>query len=267
LQTTLRKRFSGGLEFNANYTYSKAMDDLSDTLSGKISGASNAYPSDSMNPRFDYGPADFDVRNRVVASFVYDLPFMKSNRWLGGWNISGIVSWQNGANFSVIDSGADANKDGQFSDRAVYLGPGSITNDINHHNEPWRPGAGYLNAGPSNWGALTATTNTHVTGIPCPASVNLGLWCEGSGLGQMERNTLTGPSFFNEDFGVKKSFKITEKSSFRVEANFFNLFNHPNFQTPSNNLTSSSFGLSTATFNNQQSGGPRITQLTARFDF
>jgi hypothetical protein len=83
----------------------------------------------------------------------------------------------------------------------------------------------------------------------------------------MERNTLTGPSFFNEDFGVKKSFKITEKSSFRVEANFFNLFNHPNFQTPSNNLTSSSFGLSTATFNNQQSGGPRITQLTARFDF
>ncbi|MGA2002371.1 MAG: TonB-dependent receptor [Terriglobales bacterium] len=264
-QTTLRKRFSSGLQFNANYTYSKAMDDISDTLSGKISGASNAYPSDSMNPSFDYGPADFNVKSRVVGSFVYDLPFAKSNRWLGGWNISGIVSWQTGAPFSVIDSGVDSNKDGQFSDRAVYIGPGSIGSAINHNQKPW---LGYLNSGPSNWGVLNGSTTAHVTGIACPVSVNMGLWCEGKALGQMERNTLTGPGFFNTDLGVKKSFKITEATSLRLEANFFNIWNHPNFQIPDNNINDGgAFGLSTATFNNSQTGGPRITQLAVRFDF
>jgi hypothetical protein len=53
----------------------------------------------------------------------------------------------------------------------------------------------------------------------------------------------------------------------RFEANFFNLFNHPNFQTPVSNLNSGNFGVSTATFDNQQSGGTRVTQLALRFDF
>jgi hypothetical protein len=95
----------------------------------------------------------------------------------------------------------------------------------------------------------------------------MGLWCEGAALGQMERNTLTGPAFFNTDFGVKKTFKITERAGLRFEANFFNLFNHSNFEPPVDNLNTSNFGVSTATYSNQQSGGPRITQLAVRFDF
>jgi hypothetical protein len=94
------------------------------------------------------------------------------------------------------------------------------------------------------------------------------LWCEGKALGQMERNTLVGPGFFNTDFGVKKTFKITETSGLRFEANFFNIFNHPNFASPNSELNQGSlFGQSTSTFNNQESGGPRITQLALRFDF
>lgn len=269
-QTTLRKRFSSGLQFNANYTFSKALDDISDAFTTKNAGAA-AYPTDSMNPHFDYGPADFDVRHRIVASWVYDLPFAKGNRWLGGWEVSGIVSWQTGANFSVFNSNpsVDSNEDGQFNDRAVYLGPGKITSDVNHHVSPAR---GYLNIGPSNWGLLNTNDLTPgalvaYTPIACPSSINMGLWCEGTALGQMERNTLIGPGFFNTDFGVKKAFKITESTSFRFEANFFNLFNHPNFESPDPNLNDGTFGSSIATFNNQQSGGPRITQLALRFDF
>jgi hypothetical protein len=253
-QTTVRKRFSGGLQFNANYTFSKGMDDISDTFTTKNASLA-AYPTDSMNPRFDYGPADYDVRHRVVASFVYDLPFARSNRWIGGWNVSGIVSVQSGANFSVNNSTVDSNGDNQFNDRANYIGSGKITNATNHHASP---ATGYLN--PSDWGMLNAD-------IPCPASVNMGLWCEGQSLGQMERNTLTGPGFFNTDFGVKKTFKITERASLRVEGNFFNIFNHPNFLAPDANLNNSSFGKSLSTFSNEQSGGPRITQLAVRFDF
>ncbi len=263
-QTTLRKRFSNGLQFNANYTFAKGMDDISDAFSTKNAGSA-AYPTDSMNPHLDYGPADYNVKSRVVASFVYDLPFLKSNRWLGGWNISGIVSWQTGPDFSVNNSSVDSNADGQFNDRANYIGPGSITNDINHSIGPWR---GYLNnPGGAYWGMLNGSTGPNNVGIPCPATVNMGLWCQGQSLGQMQRNSLVGPSFFNTDFGVKKNFKVTERVALTFEANFFNLFNHPNFESPDGNLNDATFGLSTATFNNQQTGGPRITQLAARIDF
>jgi hypothetical protein len=264
-QTTLRKRFSRGLEFNGNYTFSKAMDDVSDAFTTKNVGGA-AYPTDSENPKLDYGPSDFSIKHRIVASFVYDLPFAKSNRWIGGWNVSGIVSWQSGSDFSINNSNVDSNADGQFNDRANYTGPGKLTGDINHNQEPWR---GYLTGdnpdGTNNaWGMLNGP---HSTDVPCPVSVNLGLWCQGLALGQMERNTLVGPSFFNTDFGVKKTFKITEKATVRFDANFFNLFNHPNFQNPDADLNDGTFGQSTATFNNQQTGGPRITQLALRFDF
>jgi hypothetical protein len=265
-QTTLRKRFSGGLEFNANYTYSKAMDDISDAFTTKNAGGA-AYPTDSENVHFDYGPADYNVKHRVVTSFVYDLPFAKSNRWVGGWNVSGIVSWQTGANFNIINSTVDSNADGQFNDRAVYLGPGRLTNDINHHVSP---ATGYLTAdnpdGSNNaWGALNGP---HSTDPLCPASVNMGLWCQGTALGQIQRNSIFGPAFFNTDLGAKKSFRISEKASLRFEANFFNIFNHPNFLIPDGNLNDiTTFGKSTSTFTNEQTGGPRITQLALRFDF
>ncbi|MFZ0800402.1 MAG: carboxypeptidase regulatory-like domain-containing protein, partial [Terriglobales bacterium] len=258
-QTTMRKRFSSGLQFNANYTYAKAMDDVSDAFTTKNVSAA-AYPTDSEDPHFDYGPADYNVKHRIVGSFVYDLPFAKTNRWIGGWNVSGIVSWQSGSDFSVSDSSEDSNKDGQFNDRGNYLGSGTISDSYNHSFEPWR---GALK--PAQWGMLNATVNGNP--LPCPATVNMGLWCQGPALGQMERNTLVGPSFFNTDFGVKKTFKITEKAALRFDANFFNLFNHPNFRNPDGNLADGTFGQSTATFNNTETGGPRITQLAVRFDF
>ena len=255
-QTTLRKRFSGGLQFNANYTYAKAMDDASDVIAAKIVGAADGYPMDPTNPKVDYGIADYDVRHRVVANFVYDLPFAKSNRWIGGWNISGIVSWQSGAPFSVYDAAVDSNKDGEFTDRSSYIGSGKINNAIIHNHEPYQ---GYLVA------ADFAQPGTPA--LPCPASVNMGLWCEGRSVGQMERNTLSGPGFFNTDVGLKKGFKITETSSLKFEANFFNLFNHPNFLLPDGNFNDVTFGQSQGTFSNAQTGGPRITQLALRFEF
>ena len=266
-QTTFRKRFTSGLQFNANYTFSKAMDDLSDAFSGK--GSSGGFPTDELNPHLDYGPADFNVKHRVVASFVYDLPFAKSNRWIGGWNVSGIVSVQSGTGFSVNNTSVDSNEDGVRNDRAVYLGPGSISNAINHDVSP---ATGYLKGGPSYWGMLNGPTTLTETGIPCTA--NGGLWCN---TGEMQRNSLVGPGFFNTDLGFGKTFKITERVGLKFEGNFFNIFNHPNFLppgstsgtpggTPTLNNTSN-FGQSTSTFGNQETGGPRITQLAVRFDF
>ncbi len=268
-QTTVRKRFTSGLQFNVNYTWSKAMDDVSDAFTTKNASA-NAYPTDSMNPHFDYGPADFNVKHRVVGSFVYDLPFAKGNRWLGGWQVSGIASLQSGTPFSITNSSVDSNADNQFNDRAVYTGPGSLTHDINHNVSPAN---GYLTgdiktgsmAGSNpSWGMLNGP---HPTDIPCPATVNLGLWCEGRALGQMERNTLVGPGYVNMDFGFGKGFKITEGKKLTLEGNFFNLFNHPNFSLPDTNLNDvGTFGESLSTFA-PGPGGARVIQLALRFDF
>jgi hypothetical protein len=254
LQVSLRKRMSYGLQLNANYTYSKALDDISDAFTTKnASGA--AYPTDSMNPSFDYGPADFDVRHRAVVSLVYDLPVARGNRWLGGWSLSSIVSVQTGSPFSVTDSAIDSNGDGQFNDRATYIGSGSITHAIDHKVSP---ADGYLSA--TDWAMPNSAS------LPCPASLNGGLWCEGAAVGQMRRNALTGPGYFNTDLGIEKSFRITESAKISLEGNFFNIFNHPNFFIPDNNLNDAGFGKSTATFA-PGPGGARVTQLALRFDF
>src|SRR5207248_6045237 len=131
LDLTLRKRFSAGLSFSASYTYSKALDELSDVFrsrTGQISA------TDVQNIRYDYGPADFNLKHRIVASYNYDLPFFKQNRWIGGWALNGIFSWNTGSPVSLLDapaSGADdGNKDGVRTDRPAYVGAGSQTGAI-----------------------------------------------------------------------------------------------------------------------------------------
>jgi hypothetical protein len=118
LNVTLRKRFSGGLQFNANYSFAKSLDELSDAFRAK--GSTGA--TDPMNLRNDYGPSDFDVRHRFVISPTYDLPFMKSNRWLGGWSVNSIISWQTGAPIALSDSIADPNEAGVANQRPAFIG-------------------------------------------------------------------------------------------------------------------------------------------------
>jgi len=83
-------------------------------------------------------------------------------------------------------------------------------------------------------------------------------WCNGTS----GRNILTGPKFANVDFGVHKKFRVTENGSLQLQANAFNLFNHPNFGLPVRNLASSQVGRSINTV-----GTPRVIQLAIRFDF
>jgi hypothetical protein len=237
LQMTVSKNFARGLGLQASYTFSKALDDLSDVFLNRQS----LRPMDSANPILDYGPADFDVRHRFVASLYYELPFLKSNRYLGGWAVDTIVVAQSGFPFSVIDSNSDVNKDGHFGDRISYTGSGPITNAILNHGSP---ADGYFNP------SVFADT-------VCPSTVNQGLWCDST----TGRNVLTGPGFKNVDFGVSKSFKLYERASLVFVANLFNLFNHPNFTLPENNLSSGAFGRSRGTLD------PRITQLALRFEF
>jgi hypothetical protein len=247
LNVTLRKRFSGGLQFNANYTFAKSLDELSDAFRAK--GPSGA--TDPMNLRNDYGPSDFDVRHRFVVSPTYDLPFMKGNRWLGGWSVNSIISWQTGAPIALIDSIGDPNGSGVANQRPAFIGT-SVSGAINTNVSPAH---GYLRA-------ADFAEVQQGAGIGCSPTINLGAWCNST----LRRGTFHGPHFANVDFGVGKGFRITESSKLTFEANFFDLFNHPNFENPNGNVVDPAFGNSQATFGNS-GGGHRVTQLALRFDF
>jgi hypothetical protein len=267
LDVTLRKRFSRGLSFNANYTYAKALDQLSDVFRTKNAALS---ASDVQNLRVDYGPADFDIRHRFVLSLNYDLPFMKSNRWLGGWALNTITSWSTGSPVALLDApaaGEDANKDGVKTDRPAYIGSGAVTNAI-----VGKEVAGtYQYLDPTKFDRVFTTHDAFLItsgggatpAYVCPATAHNqgGLWCNSN----VGRGAIPGPKFANVDLGISKNFRITERMKLRFDANFFNLMNHPNFQNPQGSIIDPAFGQSQLTYGD--TGGHRVTQLALRFDF
>jgi hypothetical protein len=271
LDLTLRKRFSAGLSFNANYTYSKALDELSDAFRAK-SGAISA--TDVQNIGYDYGPADFDVRHRIVVSYNYDLPFFKANRWIGGWSLNGIFSWNTGSPVYLLDAPSsghdDGNRDGVRTDRPAFIGSGGVLNSIVGNEQVVNGSNTYQYFNGADFArVINAFDAAPATGnfTRCPLSQNGGFFCNSS----LGRNSLPGPMFTNWDFGISKSFRITEGTKLRFDANFFDIFNHPNFTNPgaggngSNNIISPQFGQSLSTYGD--TGGHRVTQLALRFDF
>jgi hypothetical protein len=237
-QTSLRKGYANGLQFTANYTYSKALDQVSDvfTQRNNVSGPLNSY-----DKNYDYGPADFDMKHNVVVTLNYQDQWKKKNLLLGGWSISPIIKLQSGTPFSPYDGGSNYNpiQDGRTGvDRAVYVGSGSVKNAINHNVSP---ATGYLKA--NTFGGYT-----------CPASQ---LWCEPP----VGRNVLTGPALKNLDLGIGKHFQTFGQQGFTLAGSLFNIFNHTNFNNPIVNTESSAYGQS------QSDVGPRVTQLSLRYDF
>ncbi len=238
MQATVRRSFASGFAFNGSYTWARSLDNLSDVFNGR--GTTN--PTDTMDLMKDYGPADFNMKHRVITTVQYELPFLKNNRILGGWGFNAIISLQSGVPFSPLATSAnDVNKNGTTNDRVVYIGSGAPTSSIFDNKSP---ADGYFDK--TKWAKYT-----------CPASVNNGQWCSSP----QGRGTMTGPGFQNVDFNVTKTFRIVENVRLQLQGNFFNLFNHPNFGNPGFNLSSGTFGRSTSAY------APRITQLAARLDF
>jgi hypothetical protein len=229
LQTSLQQRLSAGLEFIVNYTYSKALGNAS---SADLGSQNNDGFRNSLYPNKEYGPLDFDVRNRFVASYVYNLPFGSGQRFathvrpidaaIGGWQWSGIVTLSNGTWFTVTDGNANfANSDGQQRPDAV---PGMKATDK-----------------PCSVGPNAAPTFFNTCAFQNPAA---------GSLGNVGLNTLEGPGDKNVDFSLVKTIPLGESRHIEFRAESFNVFNHPNFQFaapgPQNSINSTVMG--TATF-------------------
>jgi hypothetical protein len=235
LQAKLEKRYSYGLNFTANYSFSKTMD---------VGGAGFGSSSSPQNPNdmaADRALSSLDRANIFSFNAVYTLPFGRGRHFgsnfnsfedaiLGGWEITGIITATSGSPFTV-----------------------TLENDI------------------ANIGARSIAQRPNVIGNAYTgAHSSTGLWLNPAAFiipadftfGNLGRNTYIGPAFFAADFGGYKNFRLTERFGLQFRAEIFNITNHVNFSNPNSDLNSSTFGQIS-----QLAGAPLEAQFGLKLNF
>jgi hypothetical protein len=211
LQTDFRKRFSHGLDFRAVYTWAKSLDD-GDSLNA--SGADNApgLAEDARNLRLDWGRSTFDVRNAASINALYEIPFGVGQRFLAdargtkgifvnNWTFGSIFSYQSGYPFTPELSFNPSNN-GDTSD-------------------PVRPSWNPAFRGQVIPGTANQYFNPNAFVVP-----QTGMY------GNVARNSLNGPALTEWDTSLWKTAKLSERLSFQLRGDAFNILNHTNLNTP-----------------------------------
>jgi hypothetical protein len=248
-QGTLQRRMKS-VTLLANYTYSKALDDVPPGQGNAGVAAQSLSTLPSTNPLrhyVDYGRADFDRRHIVTVSYVWDLPTLSNEGLLlrtiaGGWHLTGIIRAQSGQGFTAT-AGADRSQTGLNADRAILV-PGASAYGGNPCGVSATPCTNYLN--PASF--VTVYTAT---------SYPLGTY------GNTGKGAFNGPRFSTWDAGLLKTFPLSPGERFRLQfhAEFFNVLNHTNLNNPTSAANSANFGKILS------AQDPRIGQLALKLLF
>jgi hypothetical protein len=229
LQMTAMKRFGNGFMGQLNYTWSRCMDTVSNGgfLQFSAGGILSPLPGDLAR---DYGPCDYDIRHNLNAQYVFQLPVKVQNRLLGyalnGWQVSGTVFWHSGIPFSVLSTPYSANGNGIVNGSGPQFASVVPGVPLYEHN----PIPGVTQPGTVQWLNPDAFVSTVDPSTGACFGGNSPKNCQ---FGNLGRNALRGPNFTWSDFYVSKWLPLTEQLKLRFDAQFFNVFNHPNFGLPS----------------------------------
>jgi carboxypeptidase family protein len=228
LQLTADKRLGHGFQVQANYTWSRCMDTVSN--GGFLPFASGAILSPLPGELGrQYGPCDYDVRHNLTAQYVYQLPIKVRDpllaRALNGWQVSGTGFWHSGLPFSVLSTPYSANGNGIVQGggpQYASVVPGVRLYEHNPIPDVTQPGTiQWLN--PDAFVSAVDPSTGACAGGDSPTT------CQ---FGNLGRNALRGPHFLWSDLYLTKWFQLTERVKLRVDVQFFNVFNHPNFGLP-----------------------------------
>jgi len=230
-QLTLDKRLGKGLSALVGYSWSHAIDNVVLEFSG---GAAGPQPQDPRNLRAERGNSIIDLRHRMTASYLFELPFgkgkamMNQNRIadlvLGGWQTNGILTIQSGQPFSAVMQTSTTNGTGSRPDA---VGPVTYPRTL----QRWFDPSAFASPAPYTYGSAA-------------------------------RNSLFGPGRTNWDMSLFKNFVIREQMRFEFRAEAFNVFNHPQFGLPNASIGNAQVGSITSTV-----GNPRQLQMGLRFQF
>jgi hypothetical protein len=258
LVLTVNHNFSGGFQFQAGYTYSHALDEISNNSLNPFGLNSNinadiVFPIDQQNIRaFNYGNADYDVRHSFNMNYVWNDAFRHltgkgPNPLVKGWTFSGTIFAHGGFPYTIYSS--------------------TVTGELHS----------------TFWGSNAASTGTTIPAVvlgapglgcgPAAAQPNNPCYNAGNfadpttGFGNQRRNQFRGPGYFDTDFGVEKAFGLPkwESAQLSVGARFFNFFNHPNFAFPVTDIDNPQFGLITGTVS-QLRVNPTVVQNVVTYD-
>ena len=224
LTASFSQRAVAGFSFQLNYTWSHAIDEISNgginpfSLNDSIVGQINPFNLRAQN----YGNADYDVRHNFTASYLWQIPFRFSNGFLqqalGGWTIGGTFFAHSAYPYTVQDF-------------AASFGNGATANIVGTSPLPDYFGGG------RQFGCNTPST-------PCLLPTQFTPPGTETSFGNQRRNSFRGPEYFNSDFNIRKDFRIRERMNFGIGATAYNVFNHPNFANPIHDVSSgSTFGL------------------------
>jgi hypothetical protein len=243
LQLQATKRMSHGLQVNVAYTYSHSLDEGSGLGAGLFFNG-----NDPLRPRTAYGSSDFDRTHVLSVSYVYMIPTLKHasgvmNVVANGWGIQGVTVAQSGEPFSVIDfSGTAASvffsSDDFITNPILPLAPGispkqAIQGGRDHQVLTSGVRTPYIN--PDAFSAPFLSPGQ--SGVPpCGPTVNgtSTNFCDNleTGYGNNGRNIFRAPFQTRFDISIFKNFKVTERIALKFQADAFNIFNHPAFDTP-----------------------------------
>ncbi|MGC1658996.1 MAG: TonB-dependent receptor [Candidatus Acidiferrales bacterium] len=239
LQFQVTKHFSQGLMITGSYTYSHTLDEQSG-LGLFFTG------NDPNNVHSSYGTSDFDRTHVFVATYMYQLPTKKDatgwEKWtINGWGLNGITVLQSGQPYSVNDYSGGAG--------SIYFGGGQdeVTNPIVPVGGVGATATNPRLQGTTGINANKPVLNAAAFGVPAPFApgTNGVPPCDPSGAcdyyetgyASGGRNIFRGPFQTRFDFGLFKNFQLTERFATRVDLQAFNIFNHPSFDIPDNNVS------------------------------
>ena len=283
MQAEVRRRFSQGFSYQVNYTFQKILADVVDDGQTRV----NPY-LDNRNPKLDYGRPDYDRTHTVNANFIYELPFGKGKSFLnqggwvdkvfGGFQFNSIINISSGIPLGVLDPRGTLNRAGRSARQAANSA--LTTNEIKKQLGIFRTPNGVYYINPANLFALgsngqridltqelpAGVTITSIRGAnaidQAPFSGQLFSYARPGETGNLPRNFINGPMYFNWDAGLSKNIKFTESTRLQLRAEMYNVLNHANFAIGDFNIgNTTSFGRIGSNYT------PRILQFGARFDF
>ena len=246
LDLTVERRFTAGLSMRLAYTWSKSIDDTAEELS--VLG-SNAFSQITNNQQAWRGPSDFDVPQRVVFSWVYELPFGKGKQFassgalskiVGGFQAAGAYTYATGRPFTAFASSNNSSIDiGEEQALPNVIGTPTMVDNVNC----WY----YSTNNPK----CKAFSGSNAFSIPVPGV-----------FGNAGRNILRGPALQYLDASISRNFFITERMKLQFRAEAFNLTNTVAFGLPNSNVSGGSPGVITSL-----AADPRIMQFALRLAF
>lgn len=261
LQVSLNKKLTHGLQFLAAYTYAHSLDEASsfeNSTFGGIGGGNLGYggfggiraTNPYCFPQCDYASSIFDAKHRFVLSYFYQIPGIHSSSWIAshltsGWTIAGITTFQTGFPLDVIDSSfPSGGYQAAVSDFSSWEGPNQVA-PVKYYDPRTSP----------NHAWFSASSFAPVTPNGDPTSV--------VSYGDAPRNPLRGPGLNNWDFQLYKDTQINERVKFETRIEFYNVFNHTQFDALGviTDINNPNFGLETAAHD------PRRIQLAGKVYF